>query len=117
MNITGTSQRTLDRLNRMEDCLRAAGLRTEYGIVDNKVVLKWERIRHGFVVETGHLFAVMGDRTGNLRFCGGTVSAGTLYEQIRTYREAWDAVGHAVERARRDMERIGFGHGGKAVTA
>ena len=103
MNITGTSQRTLDRLNRMEQLLRDAGIKTDYGFNEqgSVVVLNWERVRNGCVIERGHLFAVMSDRTGNLRFCGGGVSAYGKYDEIRTYRDAWNAISLATEMARR----------------
>lgn len=102
MKITGTSQRTLDQLNRMEALLRRAGVKTEYGFNDQQtlVSLTWERSRKGCVIERGHVFALMSHRTGNLRFHGGQVWAYGVYTDIKTYRDAWNAVNLAVALAR-----------------
>ena len=100
MNATGKSQRTLDRFNRWESLLsQQAGIKTEYGITDDQVALKWERTRDGCVVEYGHLSAVLSSRTGNLQFCGGTVFIYTSMAKIKTYREASSAVSFAVDLA------------------
>lgn len=101
--ITGTSQRTLDRLNDMEVRLRTAGIPTDYGFNDQgtMVVLTWERSQVSWgVVERGHVFALMSARTGNLRFGGGQVWAYGTYRDIKTYREAWAAISLAVEASR-----------------
>lgn len=101
---TGKSQRTLDRFNRWESLLSEAGIKTEYDVTDDQVVLKWERARDGSVVECGHLSAIMRRKTGNLRFCGGSVFNYGVYHcgdtaKVRTYREASSAVSHAVDLA------------------
>lgn len=101
MNITGTSQRTLDRFNRMELLLRQAGIKTEYSASEEQITLTWQRIRNGTVVERGDLWAFRSVRTGNLRFCGGGVAAYSGYDQIKTYRDAWNAINLATEMARR----------------
>lgn len=103
MNITGRAQKTIDRFDRMEDCLRHAGITTNYRVTADEIVLEWERTRNGIVVEYGHLFAIPNSRTGNLRFCGGTVSGFGPSRVISTYREAWSAVGEAIELARRNF--------------
>lgn len=90
----------LDRFNRMETVLRESGLKTEYSVTADEIVLTWERTRNGTVIERGNLWALRSDRTGNLLFRGGGVAAYSKYDQIKTYRDAWTAISLATSMAR-----------------